>query len=448
VSEAGNALSSIKVLAEEGDALRAAGRYDKAISLYDRIVREFGQLDEDTYGRAVRVALAKKGSALVQLDRFREADAVFDALCARTVRAPEPAVALEQARRLIAAVLSRRLRALSATGSYEQAILAADALLERFRDESPLVPDALESKADALARLGKAQEADAVYRDLVEGYRDASTDPRVGSQVASALAARAELLTDQDLYVDALDLIDELVTRFGQVSEFEMRLQTGHALLKKAILLGLLERWESAIAVEDEIIKRYADEAELELKEDAARALSLKALAFRKLDKLDESINAWEELAQLQATDSQAIRNLAKHSLTQRAELLSITDRHAEAIVLCDAMIASNEDDSDPKLLADAIRTKAFALISQERYDEAIPVLDELIFCSEVRPDLRTQMAFALAGKAEALRRLDRQDEALLVLFALIDRYQDEPSVQLLVSQAREMHQEIVEERE
>jgi tetratricopeptide (TPR) repeat protein len=439
---------------EQGDALRASGQYEDAVALYDRIVREFSTVEEQSCESAVRVALAKKGSALLRLDRFSEADAAFDALCARTASAKDTqdaGLALERARRLIAEHVSWRMRALDAEGNHAQVLVAAEALLKRFSSTPPpkgkgsyVVLGALGYKAEALGQLGKAREAIAVYDELVNAYGDKPDDPDLDSKVADALLAKAQLLDEQDLPADVIETVDKLLERSGDASSFELRLHISRALMKKAVALGLLGHWESALAVEDDLVRRNASESDPQLREDAARALSLKALALRKLGRVEQSIDAWGELAEL-PDDSAAMLKLSAYGLLQRAELLSVLGRFSEAIVLCDALIGMSDEASGQQLPLEALVVKANALLSEERYNESVAVLNDYLCRADEAPGLRTDVATALCGKAHALRQLDRDDEARVVLTTVIERFQDDASSKPAVSAAREELKELLD---
>ena len=146
-----------ETLVGKGNALVRLGRYDEAVECYDRVVERFGEADEGDLRRLVHRSLSKKGSAFARLGRLDEADAAYDALCARLSNVRNPKLALLRVQAL-------RASALFDAGRHEQAIVAADALLEQFADSPPptcldLVVKTLSLKAYALSDLGREQEA-------------------------------------------------------------------------------------------------------------------------------------------------------------------------------------------------------------------------------------------------------------------------------------------------
>src|ERR1700683_1230394 len=62
----------------KGEALVGVGRYDAAVTCYGQVLARVGASEEPEIGKQVRVALARKGSVLLRLDRVDEAHAVFD----------------------------------------------------------------------------------------------------------------------------------------------------------------------------------------------------------------------------------------------------------------------------------------------------------------------------------------------------------------------------------
>ena len=68
------------------------------------------------------------------------------------------------------------------------------------------------------------------------------------------------------------------------------------------------------------------------------------------------------------------------------------------------------------------------ALIGEERHEEAIEVLDELIerFEDDPEPALRRQVTIALANKVTALAGLDREEESASVFQDMLTRFGEE----------------------
>ena len=61
---------------------------------------------------------------------------------------------------------------------------------------------------------------------------------------------------------DAVGVYDQVVARYGEASEPEMREQVAKALINKGVTLGALGRSEDAVGVYDEVVARYSDKTE------------------------------------------------------------------------------------------------------------------------------------------------------------------------------------------
>jgi hypothetical protein len=78
-------------------------------------------------------------------------------------------------------------------------------------------------------------------------------------------------------YRDSLGVYDELVGRFGEASEPELREQVARALVNKGVALGQLERAAEEIEVYDELVGRFGEASEPELRELVTWALRARA---------------------------------------------------------------------------------------------------------------------------------------------------------------------------
>ena len=165
-------------LIDEGDALIRSARYDEAIACYERVVEQFGDADTQDLRRQTNLALTKKGSVLLDLDRLDEADAAFGALRMRIRRGPDPERALARVSVMIARLFDRRAAMLYEAGRYEEALQAYDELLVRFGD---------------------------------------SSEPELRQSVAAALLGKIAVLQGAGRYEQALVVDDEVLERFDRI---------------------------------------------------------------------------------------------------------------------------------------------------------------------------------------------------------------------------------------
>jgi pentatricopeptide repeat protein len=256
-----------ETLIDDGDALVRSARYDEAVACYERVVERFGEADERDVRKQVMRALAGKGAALLDLERFGEADAVAEAMRER-LSDVDPELALARSHALIA---NRRVATSSKAGRHEQAIAAADELLRRLAAPVPSRPevvlDALGLKARVLAEAGRVEEAIAVLGEMVERF-EGDPDPALRKQVTIALANKVTALDDLDREDESAEVFQDMLTQFG----------------------------EEALTMFDGTASHFANASEPQEREGLASALYGKALALEKLDRRDEALSTLTEL--------------------------------------------------------------------------------------------------------------------------------------------------------
>lgn len=149
--------------------------------------------------------------------------------------------------------------------------------------------------AVSLSQLGHSEDAIKVYDDLVSRFGDASeTDLR--KQVAMALFNKGAILGQLDRSEDAIVVYDEVVRRFGEASETDLMEPVARSLFNKGVALGKLDRIEDAIVAYDEVVSRFGDATETELRESVARALVNKGVALGRLDRSEDEIEVYDEV--------------------------------------------------------------------------------------------------------------------------------------------------------
>jgi hypothetical protein len=79
----------------------------------------------------------------------------------------------------------------------------------------------------------------------------------------------------QDREVEAMEVYDEVVRRFGDATEPALRDRVARALINKGIALGVQKRNAEAMEVY-EVVRRFGDATEPALREQVQRALGRK----------------------------------------------------------------------------------------------------------------------------------------------------------------------------
>jgi tetratricopeptide (TPR) repeat protein len=326
-----------------------------------------------------------------------------------------------------------------------------DATIARYLGPAGDVSDielagALIAKGDALSAIGHNQEAVGCFEQLLERFPDAE-ERNLRKKVVLAIGKKGVMLARLDRFVDADAAFDAWILGANEVPDVQRALEQRFDVIvrvlyarirvlsdagNKAIALLRLGRWEAAVAVDDELSTRFADATEPELTETVARALCNKAAALCKGQQIERSVDVWGEVVERygEAT-SPPLRRLVARALSEKAELLMLTGRRDEAIGLAEEMIARAGDATDPQsmvLVARGLAAKGAALVAEDRYEEGIVVLNSLVdrFEDSAELGLRGQVALALVNKVLALERLGRIEEAERVQQDVLTRFGEE----------------------
>lgn len=405
-------------------ALASSGNPDEAIGILEGLVDHYGRLADLPVEKLVAQALENKAKLLDENGRHDQALECYDELLSRLRDPTAP-----ELRELVAIALHNKLVLLQAAGRNEDALTTVDDVIARFGNDPPpgrpyLAVDALFNKTFFLHRLGRIRDAIDVYGEFAERYGEDS-DPYVRAKLAVVLSARAEQLLRAGRYEEVATVADELLARFGEAPEAELRRHVADGLCNEADALGKLDRWEEALAVDERVIESFDDAT------CGAWPLSHKALALKKLGQTEQSIAVWGEvIAGYSDSSTPEVRELVASALAEKTELIALSGKHDEAVVLGEAMITRTGDEADPKqiALARGLGAKGAALLGEGRCEEAIKIFDTLVarFEDAQELQLRGQVALALNNKAVALSRLGQEEESTRVHQDLSNRFGEE----------------------
>ncbi len=117
----------------KGIALRNLDRGEEAITVYDEVIRRFGDAEELPLREQVARALVNKGFAVRRLGRSKEAITVYDEVISRYGNAEELPL-----RERVARALVNKGFALEGLGRKEEAITIYDEMISRFGDAEEL----------------------------------------------------------------------------------------------------------------------------------------------------------------------------------------------------------------------------------------------------------------------------------------------------------------------
>jgi tetratricopeptide (TPR) repeat protein len=362
-------------------ALRALGRLDEALTLYEEVIESFPEAEVARNGRADLLrALNRLGEALSEYDSVIAA--FPDSIVARCGRAEvlrslnRPAEALAAYDAVIADfphnVVARAGRAevLRSLNRPEEALAAYAEVIRAF----PQDVVARNGRAELLRSLNRLEEALAAYAEVIRAF----------PQDVVARTGRAEVLRSLNRPEEALAAYDEATGAFPR----NVVARTG-----RAEVLRSLNRPEEALAAYAEVIRAFPQDVV---------AKNGRAEVLRSLNLFEEALAAYAEVSRAFPQDVVARAG--------RAEVLRSLNRLEEALVAYDGAIRAFPRN------AVARNGRAEVLRSLNRPEEALTAYEETI-------DAFPQDVVARTGRAEVLRSMNRLDEALAAYDSAIGRF-------------------------
>ena len=301
---------------------------------------------------------------------------------------------------------------------------------------------ALMRKGISLGRLNLHKEEIAIYDEIVRRYGE-MTEIALREQVAMALMRKGTTLGKLDQRNDGIAVFDEVVQRFGDSSELKLCAPVARALMNKAISLGKLDQRNDGIAVFDEVVRRFGDSTELKLREQVARALLNKAIALGAQAQQNNAIVVCDEVLSRfgDATELSLLETVAR-ALVYKAISLRKLEQHNDAIVVLDEVLNRFGDSTAQTLrevVAMSLMNKGVALGQLEQLNDAIAVYDEVVrrFGDATELALRERVARTLMNKGVALGQLEQHNEAIAVFDEVVRRFGDATELALREPVAR-----------
>jgi tetratricopeptide (TPR) repeat protein len=297
-----------------------------------------------------------------------------------------------------------------------------------------------------LAFLGSGQKVEAVdqWRMLLSRI-DAGTTTLPEEASAQMLVAMgltlAELNGPSD---DALAAFDEVVKRFGEMTEPGVREQVAAALRNKGVMLSERNQTEKALEAYDELVRRFDDATEPGVREHVAAALRNKGVVFGEHNQTEKALESYNELVRRfgDATEP-AVREHVAAALRNKGVMLAERDQNEKALEAYDELIRRFGNATEPGVrehVAAALRNKAVRLANQKQTEKALETYNELFrrFGDATEPGVREQVAAALRNKGAFLGEHKQTEKALEAYDELIRRFGDatEPGVREHVAAA------------
>jgi tetratricopeptide (TPR) repeat protein len=186
-------------------------------------------------------------------------------------------------------------------------------------------------------------------------------------QVSRSLDSRGVMFDQLSRYAEAIDVFDQVITRFSEASELVLREEVARAMVNKGISLGSLTHHAEAIAVYDQVIDRFGGAAELALLEQVARAMVNKGARLGELNRKEDGIAVCDQvIARFGKATALALREAVARAMVIKSTRLGELDLSEDAIAVSDQVIALFGAAAEPALreqVAQAINNLGFNLL-------------------------------------------------------------------------------------
>ena len=283
----------------------------------------------------------------------------------------------------------------------------------------------------------RMEEALDVYDEVVSRFGE-SQDPTVLELVAAALVGKGVALGELSRPEDELAAWNEVVHRFGE-SDTPVLLQLiATALSNKGATLGALNRLEEALATWDEVARRFGGNEDPVLLQLVAIALFSKGATLGTLNRLEEALAAWDEVVRrFGGSDTPALLEQIAKALVGKGAALGLLNRPEEALATCDEVVRRFGGSDTPALVeqvAQALFNKGVALGELNRPEDELAAWNEVVhrFGESDTPALLEQVAKVLVNKGVALGALNRPEEALATYDEVVRRFGESEAPALL----------------
>jgi tetratricopeptide (TPR) repeat protein len=303
---------------------------------------------------------------------------------------------------------------------------------------------AILNRGITLGELNRSEEEIAAYDELLARFGEAE-EPELREPLARALFSKGVTLGELDRFEEEIAAYDELLARFGEAEEPELRPVAAMALFNRAVRLGALGRFEEEIAAYDELLARFGEAEEPKVRERVAVTLYNEGARLGTLGRFEEAIAAYDELlARFGEAEEPELRERVATTLYNKGVTLRELNRSEEEIAAYDELLARFGEAEEPKVrewVAAALADKGATFAELNRFEEAIAAYDELLarFGEAEEPELREPLARAVFNKGVTLGELNRFEEAIAAYDELLARFgeAEEPKVREVVESAK-----------
>jgi tetratricopeptide (TPR) repeat protein len=277
-----------------------------------------------------------------------------------------------------------------------------------------------------------------IYDEVIKKFSD-KEDMELREYVAMAMYNKAIALGKLNRSEAEIVAYDKFIEHFTDTKEADISEHVAMAMNNKAVTFEKLNRFEEAIIVYNEVIARFADAEEKGIRVQVTMAMNNKAIIFEKLNRSEEAIIVYNEvIARFADAEEKEIHEQIAITMLNKAVILSKLNRFNEAIVGYDEVIKRFEGSKNTGILEKvvvAMNYKAITLGDHNRSEEEIAGYDEVIkrFADVKEKEIRVQVAMAMNNKAVILGKLNRPEEEIAIYNEVVKQFTGMEDTEILV---------------
>jgi len=190
---------------------------------------------------------------------------------------------------------------------------------------------ALFSKGASLSRLGRSEDAIEVYDDVVSRF-GASEETPLSEHVGKALFNKGATLAQLGRSENAIEVYDDVVSRFRPSQSIRLQQIVAGALVNKGVSLWKLGRPGDALQVFEDAVSRFGKSQDIPIQRTAATALFNKGFTLGELGRPKHAIHAYNEVvSRFGDSTVSTFRELVVRALAYKAELLGAEGKKDDA---------------------------------------------------------------------------------------------------------------------
>lgn len=322
-------------------ALDEMDRIKDAIDVYDDLEARFGDTDNMAVREQVVSAMVEKGILLDHLERPEEAVGVYDTIANQFGNSDSIAILGEVAR-----ALALKTTILGELGQVDEGLAAAEEMLSRFdnshlsemRENSEIikmVASTLGLKEVFLRMKGQHEAAAVVSTELMERF-GTSDDPDIIGFIIDAEMEKALSLMDMDqldhgdipdaICEETIQVYDTIEKRFGHLDDPGVGVRVTKAMVSKGALLGWLGRPEEVLSLANKTLSRFDhDDNDWDMLEQVTKAMVNKGVALDELGRHKEALAAYDAvITRFEDNSSPIMKQAVQIALNARVETLKI----------------------------------------------------------------------------------------------------------------------------